>query len=242
MKDPKRILDGDGTAFERALLGAMAGERPSADLHRKMRLGIGLVGVGAVAKAASASFNQLAIAGVVVIGLVTGGAIVAKRESASRVAESVVAPAIAAAPDPVKAAPVEPIPVTALDARVEPPAKAVGREPARREGKIAPVLDIREEIRLLDEARSAVKSHSSARALRVLAKYEQRFPRGQFRQEMQVLRMEVLEHVSPPTDFASVFRKTQQVALGPECEDRISMDRGGAARPVSALGVSIGLP
>ena len=24
MKDPKRLLDGDGTAFERALLGAMA--------------------------------------------------------------------------------------------------------------------------------------------------------------------------------------------------------------------------
>ena len=58
-----------------ALLGAVAGERPARDLHRKMRLGIGLVGVGAVAKAASASWNQLAIAGVVVAGLVTGGAV-----------------------------------------------------------------------------------------------------------------------------------------------------------------------
>ena len=81
MKDPKRLLDGDGTAFERALLGAIATERPASDLHRKMRLGIGLVGVGAVAKAASASWNQLAMAGVVVVGLVTGGTIVAKRQA-----------------------------------------------------------------------------------------------------------------------------------------------------------------
>ena len=81
MKDPKRLLAGDGTAFERALLGAMASERPSSDLHRKMRLGIGLIGLGAVAKAASASLNQLALAGVVVVGLVTGGVVIAKRES-----------------------------------------------------------------------------------------------------------------------------------------------------------------
>lgn len=205
MKEPKRLLDGDGTAFERALLGAMAGERPSADLHRKMRLGIGLVGVGAVAKAASASFNQLALAGVVVVGLVTGGAIVSKRATASRVAESVVTPALAAPAIPVKPAPVEPIPVTALEARVEPAGKAAEPEPVRQ-SKIAPVLDIREEIRLLDEARSAVKSRSSARALRVLAKYEQRFPRGQFRQEMQVLRMEALAQ-SGETARASALAK-----------------------------------
>jgi hypothetical protein len=68
MKDPQRLLDGDGTEFERALLGAIAAERPSRDLHRKMRLGLGLVGAGAVAKSASASFQKVALAGMVVAG------------------------------------------------------------------------------------------------------------------------------------------------------------------------------
>ena len=90
MRDPKRFLDGDGTAFERALLGAVAAERPSRDLHRKMRLGIGLVGAGAMAKAASANWHQLALAGAVVVGLVTGGAVVAKHQAN----EPVTAPAV----------------------------------------------------------------------------------------------------------------------------------------------------
>jgi len=199
MKDPKRLMDGEGTAFERALLGAVAAERPSRDLHRKMRLGIGLVGVGAVVKAASASWNQLALAGVVVAGLVTGGTIVAKRE-AKDTTTTVVAPA--PAPIAPKAAPVEPIPVVVPDAP-----KAAEPEPVRRESKaVAPVGDIREEIRLLDQARSSVRSGANAKALRALAKYEQRFPRGQFRQEVQVLRMEALKQ-SGESDRASALAK-----------------------------------
>jgi hypothetical protein len=207
MKDPKRLLAGDGTAFERALLGAMASERPSSDLHRKMRLGIGLIGLGAVAKAASASFNQLALAGVVVVGLVTGGAVIAKRESASRVAESVVAQGAARPARAENVAPVEPIPITALEASGALPAKAAAPEPVRRESKPLPVADIREEIRLLDEARAAVKNRASGRALRVLARYEQKFPRGQFRQEMQVLRMEALEQSGESTRAAALAKR-----------------------------------
>ncbi len=188
MKDPKRFLEGDGTAFERALLGAVAAERPARDLHRKMRVGIGLVGVGAVAKAASASWNQIAMAGLVVAGLVTGGAIVAKKEAAK---EPALQPVVVAAPAPMapKPTPVEPIPV----AMPEEAPKAAPAERVRHETRVAPVSDIREEIRLLDQARAAVKSGAHAKALRTLSKYDQKFPRGQFRQEVAVLRMEALK-------------------------------------------------
>jgi hypothetical protein len=165
-----------------------------------MRLGIGLVGVGAIAKAASANWNQLALAGVVVVGLVTGGALVAKRQANAPTP-------VAAAPAPVAVVPtatsVEPIPAPA-------PEVVQAAEPVRRRASetraTAPVADIREEIRLLDQARSAVRSGASARALRVLAKYEQRFPRGQFRQEMLVLRMEAVNQ-SGESDRAAVLAK-----------------------------------
>lgn len=206
MRDPKRFLDGDGTAFERALLGAVAAERPTRNLHRKMRLGIGLVGAGAVAKTASANWNQLALAGAVVVGLVTGGAVVAKHQ-ARQAAE---VPAVQnVAPDPVapKAEPVEPVPVTVPELPAEAP-KAAPAEPAQREIKSAqPVSDIREEIRLLDQARGAVKSGKSAQALRMLAKYDQKFPRGQFRQEVKVLRMEALAQTGESERAAELAKK-----------------------------------
>jgi len=192
MRDPKRFLDGDGTAFERALLSAVAAERPSRDLHRKMRLGIGLVGAGAMAKAASANWSQLALAGAVVVGLVTGGAVVAKHQTADAPLVQNVAPPAPAPVEP-KAETVEPVPVTVPELPAEAP-KAATAEPTQKEAKqLQPVSDIREEIRLLDQARGAVRSGKHTQALRVLAKYDQRFPRGQFRQEVKVLRMEALE-------------------------------------------------
>lgn len=202
MNDPKRLLDGDGTAFERALLGAIASERPSRDLHRKMRLGIGLVGVGAVAKAASASWNQLALAGAVVVGLVTGGAVVAKRVAKEGAPAPVVAPASTPAPVVRETKPVEPIPVAVPEAP-----KAAEPEPARRDARVAPVADIREEIRLLDQARSAVRGGNNGQALRALAKYDQKFPRGQFRQEVQVLRMEALKQSGEKERAAALAKK-----------------------------------
>ena len=193
MKEPKRLLEGDGTAFEQALLGAIARERPSRDLHRKMSLGIGLVGVGVVAKAASASWNQIAMAGVVVVGLVTGGAVVVKREldRPMPVAQALGLPTPASFDVAHPAAPLEPVPESVPSDSAAGP-ELVQREPAVRRGATAPVADIRDEIRLLDQARSAARSGRSAQALRALAKYEQRYPRGQFRQEVQVLRMEAL--------------------------------------------------
>jgi TolA-binding protein len=205
MKDPKRLLDGDGTAFERALLGAIARERPSRELHRTMRLGLGLLGAGVAAKAASASWNQIAMAGAVVVGLVTGGAVVVKRGQERPVAQAVglSTPVVFAAPE---AAPLEPVPVASPAATHAEP-ELVQREPAVRRPASVAAADIRDEIRLLDQARSAVRSGKSSQALRALAKYEQRYPRGQFRQEVQVLRMEALEQAGESERAAAIAKR-----------------------------------
>jgi hypothetical protein len=191
MRDPKRLLEGAGTVFERALLGAISADRPSHDLHRKMRLGIGLVGAGAVAKAASASFHKLALVGVVAVGLVTGGATLLKRERDATRAMPAVAPPPAPPSAPREPVGLEPVSVPSATAGATEP-EVVQRAPSVRRDAKAAAGDIRDEIRLLDQARSAVRSGASARALRLLSSYEQRFPRGQFRQEVQVLRMEAL--------------------------------------------------
>jgi outer membrane protein assembly factor BamD (BamD/ComL family) len=46
---------------------------------------------------------------------------------------------------------------------------------------------------LLDQARAAVRAGEANEALALLAKYNRRYPRGQFRQEAQVLRVAALE-------------------------------------------------
>jgi len=143
----------------------------------------------------------------VVVGLVTGGAVIAKREAKQEPAPaSIVVPA----PAPVEPKPtaVEPIPVTVPEVQktVEAVEAVEPSEPVRRETRAAPVADIREEIKLLDQARSAVRSGNNAQALRALSKYEQRFPRGQFRQEVQVLRMEALKQ-SGESERASALAK-----------------------------------
>ena len=213
MKDPRRLLEGDGTDFERALLGAVADERPPADLERRMRIGIGLVGAGvgasAVAKAAPASWGQAVVASIVAAGLAVGGAFVAfggSEEPEPPAPPSVPAPPPAPEPAPeaeeATVAEPAPEPVKASDLPAKPSPKAA--EPAKK-GATAP--DVEEEIRLLDQARSAVRGGSSSQALALLKRYEQRFPRGQLRQEVAVLRMEALYQSGDKERASALGRK-----------------------------------
>jgi hypothetical protein len=52
---------------------------------------------------------------------------------------------------------------------------------------------LREEIRLIDSARVAVKKNESARAIGILDQYARRFPGGTFQEEARVLRAEALK-------------------------------------------------
>ena len=61
----------------------------------------------------------------------------------------------------------------------------------RAPSHVAPTsASLREEIRLIDSARIAVKKNESARALSILDQYARRFPAGTFREEARVLRAE----------------------------------------------------
>ena len=63
MSDPKRLLDGDTTELERLLLTAVARERPSRTLTRRMRSAIGLAGTLLTFKAAAAALTVAAVVG-----------------------------------------------------------------------------------------------------------------------------------------------------------------------------------
>jgi hypothetical protein len=196
MSDPERMLEGGGTAFERELLGSLAKERPGRVLSRRMRQGLVLSGVLVSAKAGMASW-------VVLAGFVTAGAtagVVAFTRDAPQAALPVLAPKLEAPRAPkAEPPPVErpPAVVTVPDAvkapNVAPPAASSG--------------DLREEIALLDRARAAVQSGDGRKALSLLALHQRKFPRGEFRQEVTVLRIEALTGTGQAATAAALGKK-----------------------------------
>ena len=184
----KRLLDDGGTDFEHSLLSALRDEKPSPELVARMQQGLGLSAAattGTAAAASSAGWLKAAVVGLAAVGI-AGIGYVGLSSPESPVA---VLPSVKPVPVKVEApAAAEPKPVTVDDLAVaEAPTPAKPRPVA----SVAP--DLREEIRLLDQARSAVRAGDGAQALALLAKYARRYPRGQFRQEAQVLRVEALE-------------------------------------------------
>ena len=186
MKEPKRLLRGDATRLERSLLEAVRSERPSPDQRLRMRMALGLPVTGLAAtgiKAAAAAWGQAAVLAVVAAGVVG----TASSPDLDRVRPSVAEPP---SPAPVRAAEPAPIASTtdleALElAPMDPPKPAAS-------SRASTPSDLREEIRLLDQAREALKNEAPAQALERLGVYTARFPRGAFRQEAMVLRIEAL--------------------------------------------------
>ncbi len=183
MKDPGRLLATDATRLERILLEAVANERPSRDHRLRMRAAIGLavsgIGAGSI-KLAAAAWGRAALLAVVATGAAgnySSSAPVTRRPEL-RPLPRLVLPARPSPPNPVLAVP----------RGVTPPSESA--VPATKASS-APV-DLREEIRLIDQARVAVRQQATDRALERLARYQARFPRGAFRQEATVLRIEAL--------------------------------------------------
>ena len=147
----KRLLDDGGTDFEHSLLSALRDEKPSPELVARMQEGLGLSAAAATGTAAAASsvgwakvaligLAAVGIAGIGYVGLSSPESPVAVLPSVKPVPVKVEAPAIA---EPT------PVPVAELEVtRTEDPAPAKPRPVA----SVAP--DLREEIRLLDQARS----------------------------------------------------------------------------------------
>jgi hypothetical protein len=200
----RRLLEGDGSEVERGLLDALRLERPSADLEARMRAAIGLAPVAAPEPAPPASatapaakglgtWGAIGIGSVVAALLVGGGTMLGSSEP------SVDAPA----PNPPAAVapPAEPAPTPAVapEPRApEPAAEQTNVEPRPQRTHTSPpaaanAASLREEIRLIDSARIAVKKEQGAAAVSILDQYARRFPNGTFREEARVLRAEALK-------------------------------------------------
>lgn len=187
MSDPERLLDGAGSELERELLGALAAERPTPALTRRMRQG--LVALGLLTSAKTGVAGIVALVSVVSVGVTTAWVVQhehAESRSLSRTGMSgAVVRAASRVSRPTAPAP-SAAPVASALPAVAPRASSSATGPASTTG------DLREQIALLDRARAALRSGHGGVALAELDSYRKRFPRGEFAQEVSVLKIEAL--------------------------------------------------
>jgi hypothetical protein len=190
----KTLLSSDATDFERQLLGAVAGERPSPELRLRMEQAIGLGPVAlqgpdarpdastggteisgthlavksAAGKWAGGTWLKVVLGVGAAAGLVASGLALRSGEPAPRTAEPLTRALTPASEQPARAAPVEaPAPLA--------PSSDMSRE-------------LREEIDLLDRVRTALDQRDARAASALLDSYATRFPDGRLAREANVLR------------------------------------------------------
>ncbi len=213
MNEPARLLDAGATDLERQLLVAATAEPPSMAAAARTAAALGVQPllapqlavaptVAQVPHAAGRGVSWLKIAGWSLAGLVVAGAVataVAPRApSAQWHAKAPVAPVGAPASPQVEAVATRPRSV-APPVGVPPAPEESGVSTAGHAAKSSSGTNtgaakggIREEIALLDQARSALAGGDGKGALRHLATYSQRFPRGELSAEATLLRIEAL--------------------------------------------------
>jgi hypothetical protein len=208
----QRLLESsESSGLERWLLDSAAHERPSPSMSSQMRAGLGLAATSAVARASVLSgikTTLLAISLGTLMGVHATERAADTRGAASQAYTSASltrgpsAPGKAAS-DATSDSNPRSEDSLAIDnsvlktsALVSP--KAFRATRARERSSTSDSLrnasgpDLREEIRLLDLARNAVKGQKPQDALTSLDVYSTRFPAGAFRQEASVLRMQAL--------------------------------------------------
>lgn len=206
MTDPARLLKSDATEFERLLLGAAALERPSRLQQRRMRRAIGLAQLGVFATTAQAiagMANQVVVVALAATALAGSGSTpriddyrhLDERSrtpaSVSRGRESL--PAVNPSPA-VEQSLSATVPSAETDVHET---ELQGTEPQRHDQPKAVASsqrlpDLRDEIALMDRARTALRSGAPGQALSALDQYRARYPRGTFGQEARVMRIEAL--------------------------------------------------
>jgi len=191
MKEPKPLLREGASDFERQLLGAVMGERPSPQLRSRMRRTLGLTGPLAWASSVKAMLMGLAgksALGVAVVGLVATGVVGVRSMQAER-DETRVSLAPEATAVVIERAPTVREPVTT-------PAP---QKSAKAPEQNASGGELREEILLLDQVRAALQQGSAAAALEQLDRYHQRFPSGILSREAALLRQQAAARRAPRT-------------------------------------------
>lgn len=214
MNDPKRLLEEVPTELERSLLKAVAAEEPSPEHRMRVREAMGLAPGPAPALAASpasSGMGKIAIVGVVAAGAVAALLLLGRTRAVAPAVTNPSPPEVVVAPPPPEA-PVAPpavvAPAAVEPAAVESPDPATAAHAARHSASPLPVAssDVREQIRLIDEARAAVVGHDATSALRSLDQYRAKFPGGALDQEATVLRIEALDQKGDHAQAASMAR------------------------------------
>lgn len=246
--DPKRLLD-NATEFERRLLGAAIAERPSPALVARMRRGIGLTAGAATVAGTKATAAAWAKVCVFVVGAAAAGLspsapeVAAPSEAGAPAAEQAMAPPpsppvtqAVAAVDPADEPKVAPEPVSAPPSGgADKVVRKAQRPRAEKEEAVASPSQIREELVLLDRARSLLQAGNAPPALTVLNDYRRRFPSGALKQEAAVLRVEALSQTGEKRRASALARRfAQQHPDSPHLERVETLakpQRGAASSP-----------
>jgi hypothetical protein len=216
VNDPKRLLEEESTELERSLLRAVGGEGPSEEHRARVRqaMGIGAAPVPASAATTARSWiGKSAAVGLVVAGGVAALLLFGRGRTSAPSSPRPLPQQEATALAPTEQAPVEP-PAATAPAPTEAPATTpdpgalprAARRAAASSSSPSGATDIREQIRLIDEARSALSGHDPASALRSLDQYRSKFPGGAFDQEAAVLRIEAIDQEGDHAQAASMAR------------------------------------
>src|SRR5690606_13443360 len=181
MTEPKRWADEDATPLERSLLEAMRAERPGPRLSRRMRRAIGLGGTLVAVKLLGSGLAAAAIvaSGIAITSMMENDAPAPPPAApgSARIVERVAPPAPPpsaaeaheeSAPPSPSAAP-RPVPQDAGQ-------RAAAPRPSPPPAKIDAESALREEIRLLDGARAALRRGAPKQAREELDRYAARFP------------------------------------------------------------------
>jgi hypothetical protein len=184
----KRLLHEGATDFERQLLRAVAGERPSPRLQARMRRGLGLSGAvfwAGNVKAMLATLAGKGALGVTLAGLATLAGVATYQHMTAEVPAALLA-----------APPTAPVPAVAQSTQPAIESPAAAEQNAAAAEASADNGQLREEILLLDRARSALRDGSASLALTLLDEYRQRFPAGILNREAELLRQRSARGVS----------------------------------------------
>lgn len=171
MREPKPLLEGEATEFERLLLESVLGERPSARSTFQMQQKLGLSGPGVWLAGGKAVLSTTGVkSALLVLGIASlwGGVHFASGPSAD---EGRMESAKSRA---------EPVPAPL-------PTPAIRVTPLIQSKSAAETNDLREEIDLLDRARAAMAGGERAKAKQLLESYAKRFADGTLAKDAALL-------------------------------------------------------
>ena len=227
MTQLQRLLDSpESSDLERWLLDSAAHERPSPSMSSQMRAGLGLAATSAVARASVLSGIKTTLLAISLGTLLGVHATESATDTLAAASQSYISASLAEGPSVPGKAPSDATSesnsrsedLSAVNnsdlktsALVSPKAfraiRARERTVASDSVRNASGPDLREEIRLLDLARNAVKGQKPQDALTSLDVYSTRFPAGAFRQEASILRMQALAQRGDVSQASSIAKQ-----------------------------------